>query len=412
MQAVEAPTGNATNGQFEEPPVINVTALLPPDALTGNGFQVLQMVPTNGAMGQYTIVLNNSVFTSGDAGAYQVESLDLLKIRLSELPAIAQLDQMSEAGVFAKSLAASAVRPVKDAAQMVTHPMDTVTGLPSGVGELFGRVSLGAQQVYSTATNSSESGGERAEQVSNETGNITKAALGYDQDRRDLARKLHVDPYTSDPILKERLNKIAWAMFAGRISVDAVEAVAVPGSMIISSVQFTDDLVYQTPKGDLILLVEKKLHNIGLSKADIAVFTHNTAIPLSLQVSAVRDLESLGPIPGRRSVANALANVMTEYQARFLVTSIKMLSQWGQTRSPIVRLTMQGVIVGTDQNGGTIVPAPVDFLSWTPRIAGFATDPAMLAMPKRVLWIPAPTTALAHQQLIANGWLVYQNPQP
>ncbi len=94
-------------------------------------------------MGQYTIVADPSVFHD-DAGTYYVESLDMLKIRLSEIPAIAQLDNMSNSSVFAKALATSAVRPVTAAANMVMHPMDTVTGLPSGVGDLFGRVSLGA----------------------------------------------------------------------------------------------------------------------------------------------------------------------------------------------------------------------------------------------------------------------------
>lgn len=115
-------------------------------------------------MGQYTIVLDSAVFEK-NAGTYQVESLDLLRIRLAELPAIAKLEQMSQTGVFAKALVASAERPVEDAAQMATHPMDTVTGLPSGVGEFFGRVGLGANTLYTTATNSSENGGQRATQT-------------------------------------------------------------------------------------------------------------------------------------------------------------------------------------------------------------------------------------------------------
>ena len=93
-------------------------------------------------MGQYTIVADASVF-QGDAGTYRVESLNLLKIRLTEIPAIAYLENVSKTGVFAGALAQSAERPVADAANMVTHPMDTVTGLPSGIGSLFGRVSLG-----------------------------------------------------------------------------------------------------------------------------------------------------------------------------------------------------------------------------------------------------------------------------
>jgi hypothetical protein len=149
-----------------------------------------------------------------------------------------------------------------------------------------------------------------------------------------------------------------------------------------------------------------------LSQEEIAAFTHNNAIPLSLQVTAVRDLESLGNIPGRRHAAVVLGNVLTEYQARFIVTSIRMLTQWSQQNSPITKIRMNGLLVGRDQNGNSIVPAPVDYLSWTPRTAGFATDPGILALQNRILWIPAKMTPLAQQQLVANGWTVHQSAQP
>jgi len=392
-------------GQFEAPPVINATQLLPESALSGPGFHVEQQVPTNGAMGQYTIVADASVFGS-DAGTYQVESLDLLKIRLSEIPAIAYLDNVSKTGVFASALAQSAARPVTAAANMVIHPMDTVTGLPSGIGSFFGRVTLGVGQIASTATNSFGSGA-----AAGQTANATMTALGYDQVRRDLARKLHVDPYTSDPILTKKLNSVAWVMFSARLTVDAA-MMAVPASIIISGVEFTNDLVYQVPKGDLIILVQNKLQTFGLSQKEIAAFIGNAAIPISLQVTAVKDLETLGDIPGRRAAAVALGNLMTEYQARFIVTSLHMLTEWGQQKSPIVGIQVPGVLVATDQNGATIIPAPVDYVSWTPRIAGFVTTPALLALPHRVLWIPAQMTPLAQQQLTASGWSVHQSAQP
>ena len=404
MTSVQPAQPGAAGGQYEEPPVVNAADLLPASALSGPGFSVQPQVPTNGAMGQYSIVADASVFR-GDAGTYYIESLDMLKIRLSEIPAIAQLENISETGVFAKALASSAERPVTDAANMVMHPMDTVTGLPSGVGQLFSRVSLGAKEITSTASNSFGSG-----QAAGEAGNATLTALGYDQVRRDLARKLHVDPYTSDPILTKKLNKVAWVMFSARMTVDTA-MMAVPGSMIITSVEFTDDLVYQTPKADLILLVQKRLKNIGLSQQEIVAFSSNTAIPLSLQVSAVKDLEALGQVPGRRAAAVALGNVMTEYQARFLVTSLHMLDQWSQQKSPITRIRVPGVLVARDQNGTVIMPAPVDYVSWTQRIAGFATDPELLAMQNRVLWITGKMTPLAQQQLTTNGWTLQEGPQ-
>jgi hypothetical protein len=392
-------------GQFEQPPIINATQLLPESALSGPGFHVEQQVPTNGAMGQYTIVADASVFQD-DAGTYRVESLDLLKIRLSEIPAIADLENVSKTGVFANALAQSAERPVAAAANMVVHPMDTVTGLPSGIGSLFGRVSLGVGHIASTASNSFGSGA-----AAGQAGNATMTALGYDQVRRDLAKKLHVDPYSSDPILTKKLNSVAWVMFSARLTVDAA-MMAVPGSIIISGVEFTNDMVYEKPKGDLIIFVQKKLQNFGLSQEEVASFISNSAIPLSLQVSVVEDLKGLGDIPGRRAAAVALGNMMTEYQARFLATSLNMLNRWGQQKSPITQIQAPGVLVAHDQNGTVIVPAPVDYVSWTPRIAGFVTTPALLALQHRVLWIPAKMTPLARQQLGANGWSVHESAQP
>jgi len=405
MQSVAAPYTATANGQYEEPPVVNAAELLPASALSGPGFSVQPQVPTNGAMGQYTIVGDQSVFHE-DAGTYYVESLDLLKVRLSEIPAIAALDNMSNTDVFAKALASSAVRPVTAAANMVTHPMDTITGLPSGVGDLFSRVSMGAGQIASSASNSFGSG-----KAAGQAGNATLTALGYDQVRRDLARKLHVDPYSSDPILTKRLNKVAWVMFSARMTVSAA-MMAVPGSMIITAVTVTNDLVYQTPRADLIILVQKKLKNIGLSQEEIVTFTTNAAIPLSLQVTAVKDLEALGDIPGRRAAAVDLGNMMTEYQARFIVTSLHMLAQWSQQRSHITRIQAPGVLVAHDRNGATILPAPVDYLSWTQRIAGFATDPELMTLRHRVLWITGKMTPLARQQLASHGWSVREGEQP
>ena len=401
MTAEQPEHAAAFGQQYEQAPTVNAADLLPASALSGPGFSVQPQVPTNGAMGQYTIVADASVFRS-DAGTYYIESLDMLKIRLSEIPAIAQLDNISETGVFAKEFASSAARPVTDAANMVIHPMDTVTGLPNGVDQFFNRVSLGAGEVYSAATTAPGSG-----EAAGETGRATMTALGYDQVRRDLARKLHVDPYSSDPILTKRLNKVAWVMFSARLTVDAA-MMAVPASLAFSGVEFTDDLVYQTPKADLILLVQKKLKGIGLSPEEIAAFTSNSAIPLSLQVAGVKDLEALGHIPGRRAVAVAIANTMTEYQARFLVSSLKMLDQWSRTQSPITRIQVFGVLAARDQNGNTIIPAPVDYVSWTQRIAGFATDPNLIAMKNRVLLTTDHMTPMARQQLTANGWQLQQ----
>jgi len=94
------------------------------------------------------------------------------------------------------------------------------------------------------------------------------------------------------------------------------------------------------------------------------------------------------------------------------VTSIRMLAQWGRQKSSLTAIGAPATLVARDQNNTIILPAPVDYVSWTPRIAGFVTTPALLGLQNRVLWIPAKMTPLARQQLGANGWTIRQSAQP
>jgi hypothetical protein len=60
----------------------------------------------------------------------------------------------------------------------------------------------------------------------------------------------------------------------------------------------------------------------------------------------------LGPIPGCRAAAVELSNVMTVYQALFLVTSLRMLDQWSHQNSPVNRIQVRGVLAGHARAGG------------------------------------------------------------
>ena len=103
---------------------------------------------------------------------------------------------------------------------MVMHPVDTVKGLPAGVGRFFGRVGLGAQKIKQAATTPEEaSAGEKTGQVASRTFHTTRDILGYEQERRGLAKKLHRDPYTTNPILAKKLDDFALVAFRAHVGV-------------------------------------------------------------------------------------------------------------------------------------------------------------------------------------------------
>ncbi len=388
-----------TKSDFEKPPVLEAKALVPKKLLTGKGVRIENKVPTDGVMGTFTIHADADTYHE-NAGTYQVRGRELFTIRMGELPAIVKLEETSKTGTFVKSVAANAARPVKAAGHMIMNPVDTVTGLPSGVGRLFERVGTGAEQLWDASADSDQSGLKQA-------GAATRDALGYEQERRELAKKLGVDPYTTNPVLAQKLDEIAWVSFAGRLGVSAAMAVAVPGSMIITGVRTVDNLVWDTPRGDLIVRVETKLKEMKIPEASSRAFMHNPAIPLSLQVSIVENLTRLSGASGRARVIALAGGLVTESQTRFVASAVRMLADYHEETKPITAIAAPGPILGRDRDGTLVAPAPVDYISWTERVASFATSPDLKAAQRTVL-LSGKMSPRAKKEFEALGWTVQE----
>lgn len=116
--------------EFEKPPVLHAKDLAPATLLAGKGFQVDDAVPTDGLTAIFTI--------RSDVGTFQPHGVEMLTIRIAEIPAIQELEQTSKTKVFAQALARNGMQPVTAAGQMIMHPVDTVKGLPGGIGRFFG----------------------------------------------------------------------------------------------------------------------------------------------------------------------------------------------------------------------------------------------------------------------------------
>lgn len=385
---------------FEQPPVLNVRGLVAEDLLQGKGFRVEEKVPTDGVMGVYTLTADKETFGE-NAGTYQVLSREMAELRLAEVPAIVKLNETSKVGTFAKSMATTAAQPLESAGHMVMNPIDTVTGLPSGVGRFFGRVGSGVGRLVGSEPIPGTGGEEGG------AADATRDILGYEQERRELAKKLGVDPYTTNPVLARRLDEIATTAFRTRVSVNTVISVFVPASIILTGVRTMDNLVWDTPRGDLIVHVENKLKAFNVTPEQRTLFLNNPAVPLSLQVAVVGNLDRLKDVPGREDVIWQMGTVATESHARFISTSVRMLAEYHEKQKPITAVAAPGAVMGRDQDGALVLPAPVDYLSWTERVAYFAKNPKLQAAPRRVLWITGGMSPRAKKEFEANGWAIH-----
>ena len=261
--------------EFEGPPLLPAQELAPAGVIAGSGFRVESPVPTDGLMALFVIRSN--------AGNFNAPGLEMLRIRVAELPAIEKLQQTARPGV--RPVAGEECGTPGDAAgQMVMNPVETVKGLPGGVQRFFGRVGAGAQQLTQAATNSEQSGGERAATMTSRIGKTTKDILGYEQERRELAKQLDVDPYTTNPVLAPLLDEIAEVAFTAHAGVNLAISAAAPGAMAITGVRMISNWVWDTPRADLIVRNRNTLKEMGVPDETIRSFM-DTRLSLSVQTN-------------------------------------------------------------------------------------------------------------------------------
>jgi hypothetical protein len=389
--------------RYEKPPVLRAQSLVPTSLLSGDGFHVETRVPTDGLMAHFTI--------QSDFGTFRADSIEMLKIRIGEFPAIAQLTKTSKTQVFTQSLATNAARPVQAAGQMVMHPVDTITGLPAGVGRFFGRVGLGAQKIAQAATGPDEaSGTEKAGQTASTVGHATRDVFGYEQERRELAKKLNVDPYTTNPILSKQLDDVALTAFRAHLTV-TVGMSFIPGSVAISATRIVSQWVWDTPKADLILDNQKRLEAMGIPETTVETLQKNPTFPLSVQTEFVANLGRLANVPGKIEAVRLASTAQSEQQARFLTGAVGMLARYHETQVPISRLIVRKAIIGQDRNGRIVAQAPVDYVSWIEDVSYFAHR-RDLQKSRRSLWVTGRLSPLAKKNFQELGWNVLENANP
>jgi hypothetical protein len=141
--------------------------------------------------------------------------------------------------------------------------------------------------------------------------------------------------------------------------------------------------------------------------ASIHAFMDNKAFPLSVQTAFVEDLTRVSGVPGSIDIVALASTAESEDQARFLASSLDMLANYHQSQTPLASIIARGTIIGRDRAGVIVVPAEVDYVSWTKRTSYFANRPDLVS-PKRSAWLSGQMSPLAKKNFQALGWNVHE----
>jgi hypothetical protein len=394
--------------QYESMPEIAAAKLAPAGLLKGTIHDVAEPVRAERFMGVFEL--------HSPYGVFRVSGVDMLAIRVRELRAIEELKKVESSSAFTDALAKSASGTVKTVGSLVTDPGTTVENIAVGAGTVLGRIGYsirsGAQNVGDKVVKPSDEN-QAAAAGGPEPPFFTGDPFGYNKARREWAKQLEIDPYTTNPVLRPLLDSAARATFAGNFAVSAtVGMVAAPlqyGSDFESTVR---DSVWNEPPLDLQKANEARLQRMGVPADTVRAFLRNRWYTPTLQTALVEALHNLKDVSGRDSVVRAAASVRGEVAARFLLRSIVLLGDYHRKEAPLAKVGMRGIVpIGTAKEGSLVAAAAVDYLYWSEEAAAFAAAQELAAQ-KRVLLVAGQTSERAAKELSRLHWTLKSGLRP
>jgi hypothetical protein len=90
--------------------------------------------------------------------------------------------------------------------------------------------------------------------------------------------------------------------------------------------------------------------------------------------------------------------------------AVVILAAYHKTQDPIAKLRVAGTLVAERNAGGLVVPAPVDYVAWTERVARFAARPDLAARDRQI-WLTGRLSPRTREELTKLKWGVRENVQ-
>jgi hypothetical protein len=414
---------------YEKEPYLQAPALVQSSLLAGPNYRVVPEVQVRGYMARFLI---DTPF-----GSMNADSVELLSIRVGEVPALEALDRASKSGAFAHALTERGRKTGEAIIYVVEHPVDSITGLPAGVARYFStKWDLWTGRAQSVADRSSkefENKGDPSHapagpmtagrdappeddlpapekksrawyaRAGSETERETKRYFKYNQARHEMAKVLGIDPNSKNPILNEKLDELAWAAVWGNFSAGAAlgEVVGTAADVISWSGKLNQYVLEKTPEQ---LREVNRVRVLKFCSDDFGVrqFLRRGGFTDTLRTALAESLENLQPQTGCNELIELGATTRGEVEARYLVDALKLIEH--QADACNGTLFVAGAAIGWRTPAGKLfLPMPVDYLTWSHDIGDFFDRPEFANADKTVL-IGGEASMSAQRNLTARGW--------
>jgi hypothetical protein len=381
-------TGALAAEPYEQPGEYRAAEVLPQAMVVTPNCQVQDPVVTDGYMYRFTV---GSPF-----GTFEVTGYGALRKLLHEIGAIAALREIKTGKAFGDAVVNAAKGPFRFAKNLITNPVDTVTGIPKGAYKFMEEIATG---VTSEHNPSDDPAYMQALQVSGQ--------------KRAFAARLGVDVYSSNAVLQKELNSVAWAAAAGNLSVGvALMPVGGGAGAALSGGRLGDTLNEQLknePASRLRIINKDKLTAMGIPSDLAGRFLDHRNFSPRHDTILVESLARLQGTRGREQFLEAALTADDEVDATYFTNMAQIMRGYHETVAPLAEMQKVGrLVIAHAKNGKALVALPIDHLLWTSAVDRRSQElKASYKAPGFTgqfdVWVMGTVSPLARQHLTERG---------
>ncbi len=374
-------------------PIFQTSAILVGERLAGADFRVGATARNDGFLNHFSVTVDGEV--------HDVAGNALMRVRLAELAALEKMEQIKRSDVYIKAVKNAALSPLHAVKNLVTSPAQTVKAIGSGVGTFFRGV---GHSLF----------GGRSEQEDN----VLKTMVGLDGAKRKFAYQFGIDPYTSFPPVRERLNEIAWAGVAGNLTLSAAfSAIPGPASGALKGTKLAEGMrkvLRDNTPAELKKINQRKLAGMGVSASIAELFLEHPKFSPT-QKTLLVDALSRVPADNRGAFIQRAVLVQDETMAFFMRRWAEMIAAYHQRVARVSRIVRLGKMPIAQRKDGVIVATlPIDHLAWSETIArrhgtNMQSISSIPGVTGGEIWIEGTISKQARNALEAQKWVVRDN---
>ena len=370
--------------------VLPAAKALPPEMIEGEHFKVLDPVVNKFCLDQFRI--------QSDYGEFEAYGQMMLRIRLREIAALGRIEKVKASEVWIKAAGREVGQSVTAMGRIIVHPVRTAKGIKEGIAKRFRKTKRDVVEDVGTATGEGTAGDKAAK--------LGSRFLGIEKSYRQWSKRLGVDPYTSNPVLQNELQRVA-KIDAGAALGAKIIVPRLPGTGLIRDVY---SAVWSYDPRELVELNTRSLVEIGIPRELMdelfaqQFFTPSTTTAL---VAALVDLEGVGD---RHILVEQALPTYSEPEAMYFLECILMAAWFHSNEEPLMKMIGgTGIPVGQTESGRIIAFDGSDFSHWreyTVSLANEFNDAYKHISANREVWIAGEAAQSYKDQVEGLGWKV------